>query len=141
MTVYTIGYEKKNIEEYIQILKENKIKILVDVRERAWSYKKDFCKTRLGEALEKKGIKYLHLKDLGNPKIFRSQINDKKFSLSLYEDYLKTTRAGLNDLAETINDTTSNICLTCFEKEAHECHRSIILKVFNKGKDISVVNL
>ena len=141
MTIYTIGYEKKNIEEYLNILKNNKVEILIDVRERAWSYKKDFCKTKLNSHLVENGILYLHHKDLGNPKIFRKNITDREKTLKLYEKYLNKTRNGLEELEDILTKNKKKICLTCFEKEHLECHRSIILKVISKDKKIKVINL
>lgn len=141
MTIYTIGYEKKNIEEYIKILKENKIQILIDVREIAWSYKKDFCKTKFNSHLSENGILYLHHKDLGNPKVFRKNITDRTKTLKLYEKYLNKTKNGLEELENVISKTKKKICLTCFEKEHLECHRSIIVKVFSKDRTLKVVNL
>ena len=141
MKLYTIGYEKKNIEEYLKILNDNDIQILIDVRERAWSYKRDFCKTRFNSHLTENGILYLHHKDLGNPKIFRKNISDRKKTLSLYENYLKKTKKGLSELETVFKNSKQKICLTCFEKENLECHRSIIIKVFSKDKKLQVINL
>lgn len=141
MKLYTIGYEKKNIEEYLNILNDNDIQILIDVRERAWSYKRDFCKARFNSHLSENGILYLHHKDLGNPKIFRKNITDRKKTLNLYENYLKKTKKGLSELENVFKNSKQKICLTCFEKEHLECHRSIIIKVFSKDKKLQVVNL
>lgn len=141
MKLYTIGYEKRNIEEYLKILKNNNIQILIDVRERAWSYKKDFCKTKFQSHLNENGITYLHHKDLGNPKVFRKNISDRKKTLSLYENYLKKTRKGLRELENVLENSKQKVCLTCFEKEHLECHRSIIIRVISKNKPLEVINL
>ncbi len=59
-SLYTIGYEKKSIEMFINQLIENNIKLVVDVRQNAFSMKFDFIKSTLEKVLEKLDIDYLH---------------------------------------------------------------------------------
>jgi uncharacterized protein (DUF488 family) len=129
MIIYTLGYEKRNISEYIKILQDAKIDKLIDVREIAWSHKRDFCKKNLRNYLANSKIDYVHIKELGNPKIIRKSGLSSKQILQNYKSYLKETESGIDYLKEVINQAIEkgkNICLTCYEKEHKECHRSII---------------
>ena len=129
MNLYTIGYEKRNIDEFINLLKAAKVEILIDVREIAWSYKKDFCKRRLSESLSNSGIEYIHLKSLGNPKEIRKSDSSQLQILKRYKEHLTKTGSGLLELLtvyEGAKIANRSICLTCFEREYHCCHRSII---------------
>lgn len=130
MKVYTLGYEKRNIDEFISILIQARVKILIDVRETAWSYKRDFCKTKFRNALCEKGIEYIHLKELGNPKTLRKSGKGSGEILNNYKSYLEDTGAGIDTLLDLIleaKESRKHICLTCFEKDHACCHRSIII--------------
>ena len=41
----TIGYEKRSLDEYIDLLLANGVEVVLDVRETAWSHKPGFSKT------------------------------------------------------------------------------------------------
>jgi len=104
------------------------VKILVDVRDRAQSRKKGFSKTALSNALEERGIKYLHLKVLGDPKEGREAAragNWKKFD-KIYRAVLKTDAAqnALTEITEIISKERA--CLLCYERDHTTCHRKYI---------------
>ena len=52
-SLYTLGYEKRTLREFIAILTEAEIEILVDVRETAWSHKPGFSKGLFRSALKR----------------------------------------------------------------------------------------
>jgi uncharacterized protein (DUF488 family) len=144
MKVYTLGYEKRNIEEYIEMLKKVEVQILIDVRETAWSYKRDFCKTRFQDVLWKNGIQYVHSKSLGNPKKFRKANNDRSKVLGKYKKYLKETEAGIFELLGIIDYAKHykiNLCLTCYEREHSQCHRSLIVDHIRSVVPINITHL
>ena len=145
MTIYSLGYEKRNIQEYIQILNDAKVHKLIDVRETAWSYKRDFCKSRLTSALAEVNIEYVHIKELGNPKKIRKSEVPHNEILKLYKSYLRETESGINylkDIIQTAIKKKQNICLTCFEREHLDCHRSIIIRLIkSKIPAVNVIHL
>lgn len=67
-TVYTIGYEGTDIERFVKTLTAVGIEAVADVRAVPLSRKKGFSKNALQEHLEKAGIKYLAMQQLGDPK-------------------------------------------------------------------------
>lgn len=131
ITVYTIGYEGKTLDEFINILKRHSIKGLVDVRELAFSRKNGFSKSTLSNALKENGIVYRHYPELGSPKALRYKLWDdrnyeeffKKYSEWLSSPESKTYLEDLEGLAH-IRSTV----MMCFEKNVEKCHRSIIKK-------------
>ncbi len=134
MKIYTLGYEKRNIIEYIAILVTAGVKKLIDVREVAWSYKRDFCKTKFTNSLAEADIEYIHIKELGNPKSIRKSGLTSEEILHNYKTYLNETESGIPSLLDIIKlacQEKQNICLTCFEKEHKDCHRSIITNHIN----------
>jgi len=133
--LFTIGYEKRDIHEFIELLLAADVDVLVDVRETAWSYKRDFCKTRLSRQLSKAGITYFHLPEAGNPKEFRVQARSIEACLDKYRDYLVETKAGLDQLKNILKeagDNRQNVCITCFERDVYNCHRSVIIEFMRR---------
>lgn len=130
-TVYTIGYEKTDIEPFVATLQEHGITELLDVRFFPLSHKPGFSKTPLGKALEKVGITYTHMKPLGLPKELREERDPSdpekwKTFTKHYEHILDQNMDAVHDLAEKANDHT--VVLMCFERDWRECHRSILCK-------------
>ena len=127
-SVYTVGYEEKNIDEFIQRLKEFKIRVLVDVREIPASRKKGFSKTKLNELLETVGIKYLHVKELGSPKELRKKLyTDKDYSY-FFKEYGKHLERNIDILEQLYSETIANepSCLMCMERLPSQCHRKAV---------------
>ena len=73
MTIYTIGYEGIDIEQFFKLLREHDIETVVDVRELPLSRKPGFSKKVLSSALNLSGLEYTHLADLGCPKPIRDR--------------------------------------------------------------------
>jgi len=70
--LYTIGYEGKAVQGFVEDLVRNGIEVLVDVRELPVSRKPGFSKSKLREQVASSGIDYLHLRSLGSPRRFKS---------------------------------------------------------------------
>ena len=128
-TVYSIGYERRTIEEFIEILQAAKVNILLDVREHPWSYKVNFRKNKLSAELAKAGIEYIHIPEAGNPKTIRKKYIKTETVLRKYKSYLEKTGSGLVEISDIIKIASKkgqNICLTCYERDYSSCHRSVI---------------
>jgi uncharacterized protein (DUF488 family) len=126
--VYTIGYEGSDIERFVATLRAVGVTMLVDVRAVAVSRKKGFSKSRLRERLDAERISYVHLVNLGDPKVGREAArggNYRKFR-QVYAAHLKTADAvcALSVLDEAARRDI--VCLMCFERDPAVCHRRII---------------
>jgi uncharacterized protein YeaO (DUF488 family) len=134
--IYTIGYEGRTLEDFIHILKEHHINVVIDVRELPLSRKKGFSKTALSQALEENDIDYIHMKSLGTPKELRDKFKSKKitfkeFALE-YEKYLNTQTEAL---AKLLQCALMNTCvLMCYERDWRVCHRRIIAEQMKMAK-------
>ena len=125
--LYTIGYEGKQIDSFVKLLKNSSIECLVDVREIPLSRKPGFSKTALSQRLDKENIKYIHLKELGSPKELRNKLKtDHNFKV-----FFEKMGLYLNQKHEAIRFVSSHTknhscCLMCFESEATQCHRNVV---------------
>ena len=128
LNLYTLGYQGVDVHVYVQKLKAAGVGIVADVRETPWSHKRGFCKNILSTELLKAGIEYVHVRSAGNPKSNRRTATDLAECLKRYEIYLRDNPAGVNDLIQVVRTAASRnrtVCLTCFEKDVKDCHRSI----------------
>lgn len=141
--IYSLGYEKRSIEEFVDLLKVSKVDILIDVREKAWSHKKWFCKTNFRWALQQADIEYVHIPQAGNPKSLRKTSLSSDRVLIEYKKYLQKTHSGLMELSNILliaKYENKSVCLTCFEKDVNCCHRSILVDELIGMKIKVVVN-
>jgi len=133
-----------DVPSYVEILKSAGVAIVADVRETPWSHKSGFCKKALSSELSKAGIEYIHVRSAGNPKENRRTAPDLAECLRRYEKYLMTNPAGVIDLAQIVRTAASqnrSVCLTCFEKDVHDCHRSILVSALKKRLRVKPIHL
>lgn len=124
----TIGYEGARLDDFVGTLQLVDVQIVVDIRDRAQSRRPGFSKSALRENLEQNGIAYVHLKELGDPKEGReaARSGDMERFRRIYTAVLKTKQAA--DALDQIVELTKemNVCLLCYERDHHECHRKIV---------------
>lgn len=143
MMIFTIGYEGRNIQEFIDILQSSKIGIVVDVRELPLSRKKGFSRSQLSAYLNEAGIRYVNLKELGTPRHLRKMLREKLISwknfVDLFTDHLKQ---HLDDVRKIVDmNHSQNVCLMCYEKDYTKCHRSLIAKTIESLFGERVIHL
>lgn len=131
MSLMTIGYEGRTLEEYMVILLINDVRVLCDVRKNAYSQKFGFSKAQLIKACDGAGIRYEHIPNLGIVSEKRKDLKDQSDYNTLFDDYESTTliyaRNELNHLFKLLQ-SEKRIALTCFERDPLQCHRSRIAK-------------
>lgn len=121
---YTIGYAGRTLTEFVRLLEDSGVDRVVDVRALPLSRRKGFSKTALGATLAEHGIEYVHLRAAGNP--FRDQKADIKRCLMLYSGHLDANPEVVTQVEDVLQG--HNAALLCFEAEACDCHRSIIVE-------------
>lgn len=135
-TLYTLGYEKRSIDEYLELLLAAEVGVLVDVRETAWSHKPGFSKTSLSAALSAVGIEYVHASFAGNPKALRAAAPSHAKCLVAYRALLKANSSILPRFEVLVGDFLregAKVCLTCYERHAEDCHRSVLADAWQRG--------
>lgn len=126
-TLFTIGYEGLDLDQFILRLKSNNVKGIIDVRDLPLSRKKGFSKTKLKARLEEEGLKYVHVRELGSPKEIRKKLREDKdydYFFKEFSKYLAKNREILQEISEYLFGKF--YCLMCFEESAEKCHRSIV---------------
>jgi uncharacterized protein (DUF488 family) len=140
--IWTIGHSTREIDSFVSLLKENGIKLLVDVR--SWPGSKrypQFNKEALAKSLVDAGIRYEHLPELGGrrkPKPDSRNTAWRNASFRGYADYMETEefRNGVQRLLD-LSRESGPAAIMCAEAVWWRCHRSLIsdyLKV--RGIDV-----
>jgi uncharacterized protein (DUF488 family) len=128
--LWTIGYERVGVPDFVAALQAAKIKTLIDGRDVAHSRRAGFSKKALAASLDAAGIGYIHMKTLGTPKAGReaARRGDAETMQRIFEAKLAEPESQLA-LAETAAlASKGRICLMCLEHDWRECHRAIVAR-------------
>jgi len=137
--LYTIGYEGKSLECYINCLIREDVRVLCDVRRNPLSMKYGFSKSTLKRAVEGIGIAYMHLPELGIESDKRKNLNGPDDYKDLFIEYgnsLETKKSFISEL-ESVIAANKRIALTCFEADPAFCHRTILAKRLRENAEIA----
>jgi uncharacterized protein (DUF488 family) len=142
--LFTIGYEKRPIEELVELLAEARVDVILDVRDKPVSRKPGFSKRGLAAALAKANIGYVHAGFAGNPKSLRDSAASPAEALRSYERHLDrnpAVLAELSDLIAKLHGEGKRACLLCLERDPAECHRGILARRWKGNTARKVVSL
>jgi hypothetical protein len=141
--LFTIGYEGVSLEKYLNILIQNDIHLLCDVRNNPISRKFGFSKNNLQKYLTHINIDYIHIPELGIISEKRSNLHSDLDYDKLFKDY----KSSLSKRGETLNrvyqllQTKTRIALTCFEHDPSHCHRHVIRDFMRKTYNVNTMDL
>ncbi len=128
--IFTIGHSTRSIEEFIELLKINGVKRLVDIRTVPRSrHNPQFERTALEKSLPSHGIDYVYMKELGGlrPKVKNSlNLGWHNESFRNYADYMQSPEFanGIDTLVKLAAETPTVIM--CAEAVPWRCHRSLV---------------
>ncbi len=128
--ILTIGHSTRLPEEFIDLLKTHRVKMIVDVRTVPRSrHNPQFNLEILPDTLKSARIGYKHISGLGglrHPQTDSPNLGWRNSSFRGFADYMQTLEFEKN-LKELIGLTRrKRICLMCAESVPWRCHRSLI---------------
>jgi uncharacterized protein (DUF488 family) len=145
-TIATIGFAKKSLENFLELLRNEKVSCLIDTRLNNTSQLSGFAKKRdLEYILERfANIKYIHRVDLAPTKDILSDFKSNNITWDEYrEKYLHLLKK--REIEKDINQLfaeNETICFLCSEHKHHNCHRSLLAEYIKVYKDdINIVHL
>lgn len=144
--LFTIGYENRDVDEFINLLLLNNVRLLCDVRRNPVSMKYGFSKKQLKETIEKTDIEYVHIPQLGIDSEKRKCAafsGDYKRLFDEYSDYVKRNGlAYINNILHLLS-VKRRVALLCFEYAPSDCHRSRLAHLLSSisGNKLNVVDL
>jgi uncharacterized protein (DUF488 family) len=125
--IFSIGHSNHSWEAFLDLLRENAITVVVDVRSSPYSrYTPHFNKGPLSQALPPAGIGYLFLGDRlgGHPDAAEFYDLDGRV---LYDRLADSAafQEGIAQLCQTI--ATHRLALLCGEEDPTYCHRHLLI--------------
>ncbi|MBO3799955.1 MAG: DUF488 domain-containing protein [Candidatus Brockarchaeota archaeon] len=129
LIIWTIGYGSLSKEEFLRLLRRQRIRILVDIRRFPKSKSEHFTMENIEKWLLENGIVYFWLgEELGG------------YRREGYEKYMETTRfkEGVNKLLEIAGKDRT--CIMCLETDPKYCHRRFIAHYLTR-RGIRVIHI
>lgn len=140
-TIWTIGYEQARVDDVVAALAGAGVEVLADIRYLPLSRRPGFSKSALAAAMRAAGIDYRHMKPLGTPAEGRAAARrgDHDTLSRVYAGQLELPEAlaSMAELRSLAGDR--RVALLCYEREARECHRSLLIDALLP--DFAVVDL
>ena len=123
----TIGYEGGTQAALFEALVYHDVETLLDIRQLPQSRKPGLSKTALGQAAERYGMQYAHIRALGTPRDIRYQRkmdHDEASFRAGFLAYLATQGDAMDALIERVR--RERCCLMCYEADVQQCHRLFV---------------
>jgi len=141
MSIISIGYSRRSVDNFIDILKSNNVLFLIDVRSKPYSkYSPDYNQDSFKLYLKGQDIKYVFMGDTvgGLPKESSCYTDGKV-------DYVKTAKSqnfqeGLSRLIKA-SSLDVNVAIMCAEMKPEDCHRSKLIGEELKKKNVHVCHI
>lgn len=142
--IFTIGYQDKSLDVFIECLRGACVDVFIDVRELPLSRKRGFSKTQLTLRADREDFTYIHCKALGSPREIRHRLQknrDYDAFFSSYHSYIQKQRDTLEQLLPVIE--SQRCCLMCYERDVQLCHRLIVAQELKTMSDkrLEVISL
>lgn len=146
LQIFTIGHGTRSWTEFVTLLDQYKIKILVDVRHFPMSQRHpQFNKESMEQALPSHGIQYHHIVSLGGRRTLTQKSDENSGwqhpSFRAYADYMNTDSfaAGIQSLLDLARSECTAIM--CSETLWWRCHRRMISDVLVAIHKINVIHI
>jgi uncharacterized protein (DUF488 family) len=145
--LFTIGYEGRSLEGYLNRLIQAGITLLCDVRRNPVSRKFGFSKVTLSRVCRRLDIRYEHLPELGIASTERQSLKTRADYQALFATYKRETLPSQTDalmkIHRWVKDERQRVALTCFERSPHQCHRYSVGEALERmfGRDFAPVHL
>jgi uncharacterized protein (DUF488 family) len=130
LTISTVGHSTLSFEEFLELLKANRIELVADVRSYPGSRRfPHFNSEVLGVELANAGIGYELIKELGGRRRVKPDSQNtvwRNEAFRGYADYMETDgfREGIETLLELAREKRTAVM--CAEAVWWRCHRSMI---------------
>jgi len=141
--IYTIGYEGKSVDAFLNVVLQTGIRRLVDVRNNPVSRKWGFSKTSLSNLCERLDLEYVHMPQLGIQSPRRrclKTLDDYNRLLDEYEHHdIPRRMEAVARLRQMMEEKAS--ALVCMEADPSMCHRGRLADVLRSLSGLKVCHV
>lgn len=127
-TLFTIGHSNQSLDDFIKLLKDNKVQVLVDVRSYPRSkFASQFDSALLKRAVTGRGIRYMY---------FGRELGGKPKDPTFYDEeghvlynLVAQSPAFLKSIKRLVSgvEKRHTIALMCSEEDPEYCHRRLLI--------------
>lgn len=128
--VFTLGHSTRPMDEFLGLLREHGVQVLVDVRRYPGSRRHpQYSRDALAASLQEAGIRYMHEPDLGGRRAARPGSPHTAWRVDAfrgYADHMETPEFGA--ALERLMDRAARetVAILCAEAVPWRCHRRLI---------------
>ena len=128
MILYTIGFTKKNAEQFFTRLKQPRLVRLLDVRLNNVSQLSGFAKRDDLQFFLKEinGIEYQQMKELAPTKDIRDTFKKNNGNWAIYEEQFLSLMEERKIAESVAKEVINGGCLLCSEATPEQCHRRLV---------------
>lgn len=146
MKVYTIGFTQKNARTFFNLLRDNNVKKVIDIRLNNTSQLAAFAK---GEDLkffltEFCKIAYIHDTAFAPTEVLLKGYKNKEVSWLDYEKEFSRImeRRNIKEYISKQYAGEDSICLLCSEALPNQCHRRLVAEIFKDTlEEVQIIHL
>ncbi|MDR2401222.1 MAG: DUF488 domain-containing protein [Deferribacteraceae bacterium] len=146
MILYTIGFAKKSAKQFFELIRNNDIDILLDIRLNNRSQLAGFTKCddiayflpNICQCSYKYCPEYAPTKDI------LDDFKNKKIAWGEYSEKYTSLMESRNNYHAFVDEYAkySNVCLLCSEPAHENCHRRLLAEMIaRKNSDIGIIHL
>ena len=142
--LFTVGYTKKNAEEFFRLLENAGVKKVVDIRLNNTSQLAGFAKKNDLRFFLKRvaGIDYVHMPELAPTQEILDDYKKKRIGWEEYEKRFNTLLRERKIGEKAAPEDFDRACLLCAEPTAEHCHRRLVAEYLKKvWRDATIEHL
>jgi uncharacterized protein (DUF488 family) len=142
VAIYTVGYERLDIDELLGLLLVKGIRRVIDVRKNPLSRRYGFHKSTLCRHLDSMGMGYEHVPELGIESSWRAGLETLEDYEALFRRYeaevlpMASARAAVVAVARWMSAAPS--VLLCQEADPRYCHRTCVARAVSRQVDLEL---
>lgn len=145
ITLYTIGFTKKSAEHFFDLLKDNDVKQLVDVRISNSSQLAGFAKGKDLEFFVKEicHIPYKHIVDFAPSKELLERWHKQEVTWDEYEKVYIRLLKDRDILRNYGTKAFDKSCFLCSEDTPEQCHRRLLAEYYKEHsiEQVKIIHL
>ena len=142
MTLYTIGHSDHSIPEFIELLRQYGITLVVDVRSQPYSrWTPQFNRETLAHDLESAGLAYKFVGDMLGGRPDDRALYDPGEERPSYERMEQTSayQAGIDQLLKLAQ--SEQVVVLCSEGDHNHCHRHFLISQTLLTRNVNVLHI